>query len=262
MPCHETAGGDEITVGTNIFGEVLLHAQDRQGNQARAVLSSLDVEILIACLAAASPKVNPAPAPCAEFSPSGICRFSQKPCPYKAGRTGNCSGYKKVEPPTPAIDQQARNVIDGWAERLLELQRKVFRVDDQLQNLIGHLLREKMSPEEAAEAAVKSVKAAEARVRMADGLPEHARRMMEEAEKAVRTGGPRDNVSLLSPREMCSRHHVQACHCCERLACCDNTSPGADLFRAAKKWVETPSGTDGAVVPGLMDAVKKLEEMG
>jgi len=226
-------------VGTNIFGEVLLHAQDRQGNQARAVLSSLDVEILIACLAAASPKVNPAPAPCAEFSPSGICRFSQKPCPYKAGRTGNCSGYKKVEPPTPAIDQQARNVIDGWAERLLELQRKVFRVDDQLQDLTRYLLREKMkmSPEEAAEAVVKSVKAAEARVRMAEEKP-------------------------MSPREACAKHHVQACHCCERLACCDNTSPGADLFRAAKKWVETPSGTDGAVVPGLMDAVKKLEEMG
>ena len=239
MPCHETAGGDEIMVGTNIFGEVLLHAQDRQGNQARAVLSSLDVEILIACLAAASPKVNPAPAPCAEFSPSGICRFSQKPCPYKAGRTGNCSGYKKVEPPTPAIDQQARNVIDGWAERLLELQRKVFRVDDQLQDLTRYLLREKMkmSPEEAAEAVVKSVKAAEARVRMAEEKP-------------------------MSPREACAKHHVQACHCCERLACCDNTSPGADLFRAAKKWVETPSGTDGAVVPGLMDAVKKLEEMG
>jgi hypothetical protein len=65
---------------------------------------------------------------------------------------------------------------------------------------------------------------------------------------------------------MCDRHHVQACHCCERLACGDNTSPGAELYRAAKVYqsaVSHPgSGNPIASLRDLAQAVKKLEEMG
>jgi len=247
MPSHETAGRDEIKVGTNVFGEVLLQTQDRQGSQARAVLSSLDVEVLIACLSAASSKVDPSPAApptvppkCRHLQSGGLCGIpGRQCCRYSlADMPEKCGFYSPETAATPpsAIDQQAREVIDGWAERLMELQRKVFRVDDQLQDLTRYLLREKMkmSPEEAAEAVVKSVKAAEARVRMAEEKP-------------------------MSPREACAKHHVQACHCCERLACCDNTSPGAELLRAARDVGTTgPAGT----LIALQEAVKKQEMMG
>jgi len=69
-------------------------------------------------------------------------------------------------------------------------------------------------------------------------------------------------LGLLSPREMCRRHGVQACHCCERLACCDNLSPGADLFRAVKAVMGAPVGAVNVNIGALGEAVKKLEEMG
>jgi len=70
--------------------------------------------------------------------------------------------------------------------------------------------------------------------------------------------------ALLSPRAMCAKHGVQACHCCERLACCDNLSPGKDLLRAAQGIVTALESSQTAAIPfaPLQEAVKKLEEMG
>ncbi len=79
------------------------------------------------------------------------------------------------------------------------------------------------------------------------------------------------DVRLKSPRQLCRDYSIQACHYCERLACGDNTSPGAALYRAAKAVVESPKGVLPATVGDLArlvdkmtvltEATKKVEEM-
>lgn len=76
--------------------------------------------------------------------------------------------------------------------------------------------------------------------------------------KVVSVPDPR----LRSPRQMCREYSIQACHYCERLACGDNTSPGAALYRAAKKALGDPAGVDWIARTGLGDAVKALDAMG
>jgi hypothetical protein len=67
----------------------------------------------------------------------------------------------------------------------------------------------------------------------------------------------------LSPRDNCAKNHVQACHCCERLACGDNTSPGAGLYQAAKLLINVLADTGGGKleIEPLQAAVKQLGEM-
>lgn len=69
------------------------------------------------------------------------------------------------------------------------------------------------------------------------------------------------NTWPMSPREVCRRYGMSACHCCERLACGDNTSPGAALYRAAKKCIGVPSGAALAAKADLIAAVGALENM-
>ena len=78
------------------------------------------------------------------------------------------------------------------------------------------------------------------------------------AEKLVSVPDPR----LKSPRQMCREYSIQACHYCERLACGDNTSPGAALYRAAKKVLDDPAGVEYVTRSGLATAVMNLEAMG
>lgn len=67
---------------------------------------------------------------------------------------------------------------------------------------------------------------------------------------------------MQSPRDMCRKYSIQACHYCERLACGDNTSPGGALYRAAKALVDQPGGARATTVPDLIDAIKVVEAMG
>lgn len=80
-----------------------------------------------------------------------------------------------------------------------------------------------------------------------------------EEELKVRVGGVH-----ASPRAVCLRYGVQSCHFCERLACGDNTSPGATLLRAAKHLLKKPkdaSERDENILL-LEEAIKDIEAMG
>lgn len=50
--------------------------------------------------------------------------------------------------------------------------------------------------------------------------------------------------SMLSPSEVCRKYHVQNCHFCENLACCDNTSPAKALLQAACEALDDIPGQE------------------
>lgn len=64
-------------------------------------------------------------------------------------------------------------------------------------------------------------------------LPED--RSVEETVKALtRQRDEAHAMALMSPSSICEKHHVQACHCCERIDCGDNTSPAKQHAEAAE----------------------------
>jgi len=80
-------------------------------------------------------------------------------------------------------------------------------------------------------------------VRLIDDLQQ---KLTEKDEQLRKKNNQLKAQQSLSPSEICSRYHLQNCHVCNRMDCCDNTSPARErigelekLIKAERKCVDS-----------------------